>query len=459
MLVFMACCREQPTNGIEDLSNPLVQPRVIFTAPAAHTLGPFDNLFNPIQSNPHFILRFNKLMRKGSFKPGSVSAVGFDRPVAVSLYSSYYFNDPKIGFQEVPDGDEYYNDLLEFTINDSMTHVPMNYHVGQMCTIIVGENVEDINGNQVATPFTFSFTPEPYFRVIGTNPKDGSSDNSIGHSEITVQFNSPVTANIFAATTITPQTDGNWEVSNYDPSVVSFLVWRIFLSFNTEYALTINSGVTDVYANPLRRKYSSSFKTAPFKVRYSIPNDGESGVGLYSHVYVQFNSKLDTNTIRPSFSLTPYVAGTISLQFNGFVFNPESELQSGTTYTLSLSTDVQAFVGTHLLAPALISFTTAEFRLVATIPHHAQEDVSRSESIYMQFNALVDTGSIRQAFTISPPTEGQFISTDSDVSFAFDPNALLAPNTTYSVTISSALKTRAGNPLSSSYSFSFITVE
>ncbi len=455
-LFLIGCKEETIIYGSDDLSNPAVQPRVVFTSPANNSAGPYANLHNSAEYHAHFIVRFNKLMRKSSFMPGTVKVQGFDRPVAVTFFQYYYYRDQILKAPEKTTGDDFYNDFLEFSIRDSLNYNVMSYRVGQTYVITIDSLVEDINGNRLSHPFSFFFTPEPVFRIVATSPKNGSTNNDPTYNYITILFNSPVDTDILSKLQISPSLNGGWAIPDGIFPYVTFSLASPF-PFNSEYTVTVDQNATDVYHNQLQQSFSSSFSIAPFRIRYSYPRNGQTEVDLSSTLYVHFNGRIDTSSIRPSLTFTPNVTGVLNIYYYGFDYVGQYLWEPSTTYTMNLSTGVTAFDGTHLSSPATITFTTTRFRVNSTTPYNGETNVERSRTIYVGFNTAIDTGSVRSAFSISPAIAGYLIF-DQGSRFSFYPSQPLDANTTYAITISTAMKTKSGKNLQSPVTFSFTTV-
>ena len=122
LLIIVSGCKEgppRPPGNSDQLTDPTVQPRVIFTYPSNNGIGPF-NVFNRAEGylEPHFVARFNKLMRKSSVTPSSVTCQGFDRPVRVTLFERPIY--PYRRRAESTSDDDFYSDLLSFRIHESL---------------------------------------------------------------------------------------------------------------------------------------------------------------------------------------------------------------------------------------------------------------------------------------------------------------------------------------------------
>lgn len=446
LAVFFLGCEERIIGPVtrDTLTDPFVQPRVVFTYPANNAQGPF-NVYNPGDGYdyPHFIVRFNKYM----FTPEILRAIrveGFDEPVQVQLYYPTPQFIDIIGFR-----------VLEQFPWYSYYHP---YEIGSAYTVTVDTGAQDINGNRTFQPYRFTFIPEPYFRVLRIFPGNGDTTSYLPFN-VHLMFNSSVASAIFPFLQITPQTTGTWLISTWNDSMSLDFIPQNLLPFNTTYTLRVLQGAPDKLGNLLPREYRSSFTTTPFRVRTTYPSEGNTDVFLNSSIYVIFTGQIDTGTVRSAWTISPPAAGNFSM-FAGsdnFTFIPSNGFLGSTRYTVTLSTALRAGNGTPLSAPFSFSFTTAPFRVTATSPFNGQTSVSRSTSIWFYFTGYLDISTVIPAFSISPTTPGTFNLTEGSSYFSFTPNGLLLPNTTYSVTLASSLRSKSGSNLTAPYTFSFTT--
>lgn len=98
--------------------------------------------------------------------------------------------------------------------------------------------------------------------------------------------------------------------------------------------------------------------------------------------------------------------------------------------------------------------TTAP-EVTATIPADSATGVVRNTNIIVTFSDVMDTASVRAAFTINPPVTGVFSWLDRTLTF--NPDSTLDTNQVYAVTIDTVAQDRAGNPLAGEYWFTFTT--
>ena len=189
----------------------------------------------------------------------------------------------------------------------------------------------------------------------------------------------------------------------------------------------------------------------------TYPSDGSSNASLNSAVEVSFSGPIDTSAVRGAFSVTPAVPGYFQNYYesSSFTFYPLDGFLATTTYTVTIDTSMRSNNGTKLFSPYNFTLTTEPFLVTSSFPRHADVDVPRTQNISLFFNANIDTSSIGTAFSIIPRVQGYFISYER--SSYFYPSTSLSARTTYSVTVSTAMRAKGGSHLSSPYAFSFTT--
>jgi len=460
LAIWLASCGDENSTGPsqDGLLDPHIQPRVIGTYPSPHTTGPFELFVPGDYLKPHFLVQFNKLVDLQEFEPDWFSIEGFDRPVIVSYLPSNPYPYPE---GDGPAGpivtSGQLTNVLSLVVYDSLTHNLARYRVGKSYQVTVNSTLEDFTGNHPALPFSFSFTPEPYFRVVSTQPSAGD-EGVLPMDELFLRFNSRVDAAIFPALHLTPGIPGKWSfVSGVpDSNFVSFQHLNPF-PFDSSHTLTIGQDARDAEGNALHGSVSSSFHVLPFEIVQAYPQDSATGIALNNQISLTLSGTLDAATAWQAFHLEPPTPGQLLPSNNppGITFVPNTGLLPGTRYTVTISTALRADDGTPLAAPYRSSFTTVGFQVIGSSPADGQYGVSQQQPVAIYCTGIIDPSSVQAAFAISPVLSGTFLTVASQASFY--PNVPLAANTIYTVTISTALRSSSGAPLAAPYTFSFRT--
>ena len=434
-----------PPGGDGNLTDPRIQPKVIFTFPPANTVGPyeyFSEYYNEIQ------FRFNKIMDRTSIHDAVTlsspnTRVHFDTSLVGSLGDDLWYALPADSPRS------YYN---------------LRWRIGETYTLGISSTARDVNGNTLNPPFSMTFEPEPYFRVVSVYPRPGLSDVQLGNS-IRIIFNNAVDTSTFSRIHITPAIPGRWNYGYgyyYYPDSASIYFTGLLFSANTTYTVRVDASVRDVDGRMLQQEFVSSFTTVPFRLWFTSPPDGRTGVSPIDEIFVDFTALIDTGSARSAFSISPNVPGILSPWYAGFTFNAIPQLACEKSYTVTVDTSLRSVDGAKLATPYQFTFTTAPFTVFRTDPSDGQVGAGRSYPIYVFFNAFVDSSTIRSSFTLKDST-GAVVGGTTGIPgnrfafFLFNPVTPLAPNAWYTGKVSTSLKAMDGSALKSDYVFSFKT--
>lgn len=334
MCVLLCGCRGPtgpPGAGFESLSDKSILPKIIFTDPAAGTVGPFDS-YNQIQ------LRFNKTMDLPSLRH------------AIQFAST--LNDIVADTNGILSAN---GDLVTVSARTS-TGTRFAWRVGQSYTMTVSESAADVNGNHLSAPFSMTILPEPYFRVRTVSPKNNAVNIS-SKTRPTLSLNSPSDASVYSNISISPPVAGYWTTSSTNKLSYRTLVP---LDVQTQYTVTIAESAHDVFGNYLPAQVSFRFTTVPFHVSSTTPANGGIGIPTASPAYFYLNASSDTSTVRQAFSVQPPVSGMLSYSGTRIQFTPAAGWRPSTTYRISISTQLRTASGKNLLQPYVLTFTTSE---------------------------------------------------------------------------------------------------
>jgi hypothetical protein len=430
-------CKDNTVSSEDLLNDPAVKPAVIYTYPGINSTGPYDNFGTSIT------VRFNKLMDQASVQ----HAVSFDSQVGDLL--------PDTGRASSSTGEIY-----SITPVLSNPGVPFLWRVNKTYVLRIATTAVDVNGNDLTTPFIMPFTPEPYFRVKSVTPANLSIN--VSSNVFRLQLNAPVDTSFFSKISISPPVPGQWRYTvlssfGVDSSQILFQSTRS-LPVGSSYTLSITGQAHDKYGDPLVGGFGSSFSTTPFGIINTSPSNSSANISLAARfIGVSFTDSLDTATVRGAFSLSPPVPGYFiySLDQSRFNYALEANLSPRTTYTITIDTSLRSKSGMRMPQPYVASFTTSDFVVTSAFPSNGDTTVYSRDQITLYFNGDIDTGSVRGAFSINPGLTGLFDFGRSTNSFSFSPIAEFVPGTTYTVTVSTDLRSVTGARLGAPYTFWF----
>jgi len=211
---------------------------------------------------------------------------------------------------------------------------------------------------------------------------------------------------------------------------------------------------------------SFTIDTAAPTVSDISPASGATDVALATVVTATFSERMDESTITTGSFTLDGVAGSVSYDFGSYTatFTPAANLTEGTTYTATLTTAVTDAAGNALGAEYSWSFTTTTDdttppTVVSTSPASDEIDVAVGANITATFSEAMDVATITTgSFTVAG-VSGSVSYNSVTYTATFNPSANLAYETTYTASLSTAITDAAGNPLTSTYSWSFTTEE
>jgi hypothetical protein len=234
---------------------------------------------------------------------------------------------------------------------------------------------------------------------------------------------------------------------------------------DSTYVVTLSSAARDSTRHEMRFPLRFSFRTiqsgSSLRTIQTQPEDGARNVSLLgsSSLRITFPRRMDRASVENALTITP---ATVPIFLwpadNDLVLYTGGPLRALTTYTVHIDATARDLDGTPLAGPFEFSFGTEAVAIRGTSPSNGQVfvDFSTNLRVYLSFSTYIVRSTLAQAWSIVPAANGQFIWSDN-TSVSFEPNAPLAPNTKYTVTISGAMQDLHGSTLASPYSFAFVT--
>jgi hypothetical protein len=448
-----------PGGGGSDLVNPAIMPRVIYTSPPVNWQEPYDEF------SGEFSIRFNKAMDLSSIR----------RALSITDTRGLLTIDTNLVRSQQAD-------IITFfpTEQSGREFRAVDWLVGQEATIAIAPEAMDVNGNHLSARFVMIVKPEPAFRVstLDIMPRGYGEYNP---AVLRLVFNSPVDTDIYHSIVVLPPTSARWvEAEDYTYPYPTHKLYAAIafvgtdgLFENATYTVVVPSGVQDREGNRLATEFRSSIQTPAFRVYETRPADNARSVSMAPPVANSYSSSgiisvyctgfIDTGTIRQGFSISPPVRGDFRWPYaktSQFEYRILESFQPLTRYTVTVGGAFRSRLGSSLVSDHVFSFVTDSFRVVGSTPADGAVGVERGRDIVLTFSAPVDLQSLWTAFQIQPSASGglYFASYPPDsLSVYYDVASDLQPYTEYTVTISTALRSRWGDPLRSPYAFSFTT--
>ena len=201
--------------------------------------------------------------------------------------------------------------------------------------------------------------------------------------------------------------------------------------------------------------------TNPIGVDYVSPAPDAMNVNVDQPLYAGFRAVMDPTTIHSAtFTLSGGPCGTVrgliryDAESREATFVPQTRLAYSTTYTAHVSAAIQTLDGTPLAAGATWSFTTepdvSPPRPTLLSPAHGALDVPRNAVIAVTWDRPLDTSTLTTATFHMAEMRGAAVNGSVAYDAAtrtatFTPDALLAPYTTYVVTLTAGISDTLGN--------------
>jgi len=210
--------------------------------------------------------------------------------------------------------------------------------------------------------------------------------------------------------------------------------------------------------------------TAPY-VTSTTPVQGASGVAANAPITATFSEAVQASTVSTSsFTVTSSagaVTGAVTLAGNVATFAPSTALAADTDYTATITTAVKDLAGNAMVQNYVWHFEIIEVpSVLATNPGNGATGVAVNQTISASF--VPDSDSPNSALNCATVTNASFTVTStagaaagtvscSANAITFVPTGLLLPSTTYTATITTAVKNLAGISLPSPFVWTFTT--
>lgn len=190
-----------------------------------------------------------------------------------------------------------------------------------------------------------------------------------------------------------------------------------------------------------------------------------SGVGTNREIAVVFNKPMDPATINTGTFLVAGVKGTVTYDTVNNIagFKATANYAPNTQYNASITTGAKDLNGTPLTAPFFFAFTTRGTPDASPPDVFAVNVAAGATNVPLNQKIIVTFDEQMNSLTINPNTvfiAGVTGTVTYDVtsnSATFTPSASLAPNTTYTIMVTTGAQDMGGVPLAATYSQTFTT--
>jgi hypothetical protein len=331
--------------------------------------------------------------------------------------------------------------------------------------VSIDTSASDTAGIKLSEPYRFSFTIEP-IQIEYTNPGHDATGVS-PNATIYVRFNTDM--NIESVNSAFQMVDSelNDVPGSFAWSGLEYLTFRpgSALIPNETFTVTIDTTASDAHGSRMTDRYQFSFTTESVGIEYTSPSHNETWVSPNVTIQIYFNTPMDMESANSAFQMVDSGLNEVQGDFvwpsyDRIEFSPTSPLAVKETYTVTIDTTASDTYGARLSAPYQFSFTTQPILISSTSPNNKQTWVSPGTVVRITFNTDMDMESVDSALQM---VDSELKEVNGAFAWIyphyleFVPDALLANDEVYTVTIGTDAKDRYGDTLDNPFSFWFKT--
>ncbi|MFO7917471.1 MAG: Ig-like domain-containing protein [Anaerolineae bacterium] len=330
--------------------------------------------------------------------------------------------------------------------------------------VTIDASAASAQGLKLESPLAFRFQTVGFIHITNVFPMPDSTDVDT-QTTIRVVFNRPMVP----LTGVKEQKDLP-DPLIFSPSITGTGEWTNTSIYTfepdarlvpgTEYTLRIPAGLEDTTGSTLEEDYRWSFTTELPRIVSVSPSPNTEHVSRTATIRISFNQPMDKGATQERFSLSERdgkaVDGTFSWQDEIMIYAPDEHLQQGTRYAASLAKGAPAAAGEAVI-PETYEWnftTTSPPEITSTYPRDGQLFAPR-EALEITFSSPISQEAFLEGTTITPTTKLHPYWQEEDTLVRLHGD--LEPSTTYTLTFSTNILGRDGDPLVESYTFSFET--
>ncbi len=199
------------------------------------------------------------------------------------------------------------------------------------------------------------------------------------------------------------------------------------------------------------------------------PSDGATEVLLDAVVTVEFNDSINMSTVGGSTTFivsdgASVVPGAFSYNTlsKTVTFTPAANFSESVDYSVSLTTGIKNLAGDSMTADFSWAFSTIFYlKVISVFPLTGAVDVPVNSSVTVVFNDNIDMLTVDAlAFIVSDgavPITGSFAYDSALKIVTFTPAVNLTASTSYTATLTTAIKNPVGESMFADYTWSFTT--
>ena len=337
-----------------------------------------------------------------------------------------------------------------------------NWIEQELYTVSIANTAKDANGVALAA-YSWDFRVGDFTdpTINSTSPINGTTDNA-KDGIIKVVFSEPmdpVTANAFE---ISPAVAGDVVVVG---DTLTFTAAETLKELHV-YSFTINTTAEDQNGNTLASPQNINFRvgdfTPPETILLSPLDDPQKKVATNANVIAFFDEDISPTTVNVNSFIVKDEAGNAVVGLPEVIgeqvkFNPVSDWDEETKYSVQITTDVKDLANNSLSADVLWTFTTGDFtgpEVNSSTPNNNATGITQRAPVSVVFSEAMDATSTAAAFNISPNVAGNPPVVSGNI-LTFTPAADMTEQETYTVTVGAGAKDQNDNNLATAFSSSF----
>jgi methionine-rich copper-binding protein CopC len=343
--------------------------------------------------------------------------------------------------------------------------------LGFSTTYTVTVSGDDLAGNALAAPATFSFTtggpPDTTPPTLQSSTPTGGAVGVTKATRLSITFSeqmSPATVSV----DVNPSLELGTEAWGNENRTISFPSPADDWAFSTTYTVTVMG--SDVAGNPMTEStITFTTETPPDTTRPTIvsaaPGAGALNVPVNTNLEFTFSEPMDQAATEAAFSSTPAVTCVFTWNTRRTLMscNPSVNLSFGTAYMARIGTGARDDAGNALAVQFQAAFTTAAApdtthpTVTATTPTSGQVGVSRYGNVIVTFSEPMRQGATVAAFQFTSPAAHPFTYgwNPAGTVLTINPATDFVYGQLVTFTIGTGAEDLAGNALQSSVTRSF----
>jgi len=409
--------------------------------------------------------------------------------VPLSQHVSVRFNET-INFNAINSSNFYLQDNrgepVSGTVQASGFHATFvpdeSLNPNTLYTVVLTTAVQDQAGNALREEFHSQFTTiaseDTSIPVVTAISPANNEKDVAGNASIIASISEEVSSSSVNDQTVILTNDQGQSIPG---TIITKNANIIFtptsvLPFNTQFTMTLTTGITDLFDNPLAADFQWTFNTGSSQdtdgptVSYINPEIDETNVANNNAISVSFSEPINPSSLSSAaFFVTDggrEVEGKITYSGNTAIFRPSAPLAEITQFTVRISADVADLAGNTMGSDFTWRFTTGIEpdldipTLSSVYPLNESTDVATNGAVLVTFSEAMDPSTLTpDSFIITDSSENKIVGTLKTIgaSTTFQPLNALPFDTTFTATITNAAADLAGNALKEAYSWTFTT--